>query len=189
MCFLLWTKTKLTSHVFLDSPCLFGMQCHPGSKTFEHHVKLLALFRLPVYIPGTALQYSCLENPMGRRAWYAAIHGLAESRTRLSDFPSLSVQAPLVWPKLTFPIFSDIISLHIIRPWSNLVTSGPLSLHAGPPRLYWSHEVDQECLLPLPTTFTCLHSTTFLSPAQRFPLFFKTRSNFSLLPTFIIFSL
>ena len=35
---------------------------------------------------GTPLQYSCLENPMGRGAWWAAVHGVAESRTRLSDF-------------------------------------------------------------------------------------------------------
>ena len=32
------------------------------------------------------LQYSCLENPMGRGAWWAAVHGVAKSRTRLSDF-------------------------------------------------------------------------------------------------------
>ena len=35
---------------------------------------------------GTPLQYSCLENPMGRGAWEAAVHGVAKSRTRLSDF-------------------------------------------------------------------------------------------------------
>ena len=35
---------------------------------------------------GTPLQYSCLENPMDRGAWKAAIHGFAKSRTRLSDF-------------------------------------------------------------------------------------------------------
>ena len=31
-------------------------------------------------------QYSCLENPMDRGAWWAAVHGVAKSRTRLSDF-------------------------------------------------------------------------------------------------------
>ena len=35
---------------------------------------------------GTSLQYSCLESPMDRRAWWAAVHGVAKSRTRLSDF-------------------------------------------------------------------------------------------------------
>ena len=32
------------------------------------------------------LQYSCLGNPMDGRAWEAAVHGVAKSRTRLSDF-------------------------------------------------------------------------------------------------------
>ena len=35
---------------------------------------------------GTPLQYSCLENPMDRGAWWAAVHGVARSRTRRSDF-------------------------------------------------------------------------------------------------------
>ena len=32
------------------------------------------------------LQYSCLENPMGRGAWWSTVHGVAKSRTRLRDF-------------------------------------------------------------------------------------------------------
>ena len=35
---------------------------------------------------GTPLQYSCLENPMDGGAWKAAVHGVARSRTQLSDF-------------------------------------------------------------------------------------------------------
>ena len=35
---------------------------------------------------GNPLQYSCLENPMDRGAWKAAVHGVTEGRTRLSDF-------------------------------------------------------------------------------------------------------
>ena len=35
---------------------------------------------------GTPLQYSCLENPMDGGAWKAAVHGVAEGRTQLSDF-------------------------------------------------------------------------------------------------------
>ena len=35
---------------------------------------------------GTPLQYSCLENPKDGGAWWAAVHGVAESQTRLSDF-------------------------------------------------------------------------------------------------------
>ena len=36
---------------------------------------------------GTPLQCSCLENPMEGGAWRAAVHGVAKSQTRLSDFP------------------------------------------------------------------------------------------------------
>ena len=35
---------------------------------------------------GNPLQYSCLENPMEGGAWWAAVHGVAKSRTRLSEF-------------------------------------------------------------------------------------------------------
>ena len=36
-------------------------------------------------------QYSCLENPMDRRAWSATIPGVSKSRTRLSNFTFLSL--------------------------------------------------------------------------------------------------
>ena len=38
---------------------------------------------------GNPLQYSCLENPIEGGAWWATVHGVAKSRTRLSDFTSL----------------------------------------------------------------------------------------------------
>ena len=38
---------------------------------------------------GNPLQYSCLENPMHQGAWWATVHQVAKSRTRLSDFTSL----------------------------------------------------------------------------------------------------
>ena len=34
---------------------------------------------------GNSLQYSCLENPTDRGAWWATVHRVTESRTRLSD--------------------------------------------------------------------------------------------------------
>ena len=37
-----------------------------------------------------ALQYSCLENPKDGGAWWAPVHGVAMSRTRLSDFTFFS---------------------------------------------------------------------------------------------------
>ena len=37
------------------------------------------------WAPGNPLQYSCLDNPMDGGAWWAAVHGVAKSWTRLSD--------------------------------------------------------------------------------------------------------
>ena len=39
---------------------------------------------------GNPLQYSCLENPMDRGAWWATVHGVTESRTRLERLSSSS---------------------------------------------------------------------------------------------------
>ena len=39
------------------------------------------------------LQHSCLDNPMDEGAWQAPVHGVAKSRTQLSDFTSLNVAA------------------------------------------------------------------------------------------------
>ena len=49
-------------------------------------------FHFPFSLPcigegnGTPLQYSCLESPMDEGPWWATVHGVAKSRTRLSDF-------------------------------------------------------------------------------------------------------
>ena len=65
-------------------PCLAGFT--------QQYVSLLPIIILSlVHIAdgegdGTPLQYSCLENPVGGRAWWAAVHGVAQSRTGLSDF-------------------------------------------------------------------------------------------------------
>ena len=52
--------------------------------------KWSCIFNVSIWIygegNGTPLQYSCLENPMDGAAWRAAVHGVAGSRTRLSDF-------------------------------------------------------------------------------------------------------
>ena len=39
---------------------------------------------------GTPPQYSCLENPMDGGTWWAAVHGVTKSWTRLSNFTSTS---------------------------------------------------------------------------------------------------
>ena len=43
------------------------------------------LGRSPGEGTGNPLQYSCLENPVDRGAWWTAVHGVTQSQTRLSD--------------------------------------------------------------------------------------------------------
>ena len=68
-------------------------QGFPGGsdgKASTHNVgdldSIPGLGRSPGEGNGNPLQYSCLENSMDRGAWWVAVHGVAKSRTRLSDF-------------------------------------------------------------------------------------------------------
>ena len=45
---------------------------------------------------GNPLQYSCLENSMDGEAWWAAVHGVPKSWTRLSDFTFLFNASPAI---------------------------------------------------------------------------------------------
>ena len=51
---------------------------------------------------GSPLQYSCLENSMDGGAWWATVHGVAKSRTRLSDLTFLSLSVFKVAGHLEF---------------------------------------------------------------------------------------
>ena len=45
----------------------------------------LHLFTIIAVCNGNPLQYPCLENLMDRRAWWAAVHGIAKSQAQLGD--------------------------------------------------------------------------------------------------------
>ena len=52
---------------------------------------------------GNPLQYSCLENPMDRVAWWTTVHGVAKSQTRLTQLSThdvLPVDDSLLWAEL-----------------------------------------------------------------------------------------
>ena len=70
-----------------ESACNVG---NPGS--------ILGLGRSPGEGTGNPLQYSCLENFMDRGAWWAPVHGVTKSQTRLNDW-TLS-PSPLYYSKL-----------------------------------------------------------------------------------------
>ena len=71
---------------------------HSGCTNLQFHHMYWSFFvstSLPIFVicrlliregNGTPLQYSCLENPMDGGAWKAAVHGIVEGRTWLSDF-------------------------------------------------------------------------------------------------------
>ena len=59
---------------------------NPGIKPASFASPVLAGDPQLCYYNGNPLQYSCLENPMDGGAWQAAVHGVAQSQTRLSDF-------------------------------------------------------------------------------------------------------
>ena len=84
-------KRVLNHFSSLHSPSTF-----PGSsdgKASAHNAGDLGSIpgwrRSPGEGKGNPSQYSCLENPTDQGAWWATIHGVAKSRTQLSDFTSL----------------------------------------------------------------------------------------------------
>ena len=72
--------------VFIRCTALAGSRQYISEQTY---IAVRELGRLEVVVGegnGTPLQHSCLENPMEGGAWWATVHGIAKSRTRLSDF-------------------------------------------------------------------------------------------------------
>ena len=85
----LFLKTK-QKQTHKDRKQIYGYQ---GKGSWEEKIGSVGLTYTHYYIytyigegNGTPLQGSCLENPMDGGAWWAAVHRVAKSRTRLSDF-------------------------------------------------------------------------------------------------------
>ena len=86
---------------------------------------------------GAPLQYSCLENPMDGGAWWAAVHGVTKSWTRLSDFTftfyshalekeTATHSSVLAWriPGTEEPGRLPSVGLHRVgHDWSNLAVA------------------------------------------------------------------
>ena len=63
-----------------------GSDCKASAYNAGDLGSILGSGRSPGEGNGNLLQYSCLENPMDRGAWWTTVHGVAESWTRLSNF-------------------------------------------------------------------------------------------------------
>ena len=64
---------------------LCGKESACQCKRFRRHSFHPCVEKIPGEGNGNPLQYSCLENLMDGGAWQAAVHGVAQSRIRLSD--------------------------------------------------------------------------------------------------------
>jgi len=62
-----------------------GSDSKESSCNAEDLDSIPGLGRCPGEGNGNSLQCSCMRNPMDRGAWWATVHGVAKSRTQLSD--------------------------------------------------------------------------------------------------------
>ena len=70
----------------MDSQVALEVKNLPAKARDMSDVGLISgLGRSPGEGNGYPLQYSCLENSMGRGGWWAMVHGVAKSQTRLSN--------------------------------------------------------------------------------------------------------
>ena len=93
---------------------------------------------------GNPLQYSCLENPMDRGAWWATVHRVAKSRTRLSDFTcSLSWTVGLS--------FTKEVTILINLSFSCIPSPALLQLNSSAE----IRQISSWCFFCFSLTFTC----------------------------------
>ena len=78
-------QTFMTEQIIWSS--FWGTQSSSFSETpsFQTAAFMISAFMIGER-NGTPLQYSCLENPMDGRSWWAVVHGVTKSRTWLSNF-------------------------------------------------------------------------------------------------------
>ena len=77
------TKKSLIISVFPDGSADKESACNAEDAVDKGLIP--GLGRFPGKRNGNLRQYSCLQNPMDRGAWWATVHGFAKSWTRLSD--------------------------------------------------------------------------------------------------------
>ena len=91
-----WLK-KIKSIWFTLLPVGFpgGSDSKPSACNEEDLGSIPGSGRSPGEGNGNLFQFSCLENSMDGGAWWAIVHGVTESQTRLSSFASLVLPLPL----------------------------------------------------------------------------------------------
>ena len=79
-----WGRHSTIFILYMRSLRQLTCLCHTSSKRSSWNLSPSSLLFWEGN--GTPLQYSCLENPMDGGAWWAAVHGIAKSWIRLTDF-------------------------------------------------------------------------------------------------------
>ena len=82
---------------------------------------------------GNLLQYSCLENPRDRGAWWAAAYGIAQSRTWLKWLSSSSMSTELVMSSKHLILCHPLLCHLLLLPSVWLLTSVCNPFHMGFP--------------------------------------------------------
>ena len=100
---------------------------------------------------GNPLQYSCLENPMDGGAWWAIVHGVAKSRTLVSDFTFTFKAFDYVDHNKLWKILKEMgISDHLTCLLRNLYAGQEATVRTGHGTTDWfqiGKGVDQGCIL------------------------------------------
>ena len=103
---------------------------------------------------GNTLQYSCLDNPMDRGAWWAPVHGIAKNQTRLSTHTHnlFSAQAHLITSTMRkiFCLFCFTVPEKPLLNFTHLnsiflLSNAPFK-HCGIPRILHPVSDIQHCL-------------------------------------------
>ena len=140
---------------------------------------------------GTPLQYSCLENPMDGGAWWATVHGVAKSHTRLRDFTfafhfhalekeMATHSSVLAWriPGTGEPGRLPSMGSHRVgHDWSDLAAAAALSTWSQSYRCFtssWGHNGEWDIILALQRTHILVRMTKMITSGE---FYYKKKKN------------
>ena len=110
-----WRRDRLPTPVFLGFP---GGSDHKDSTCNAGDLgSIPGLGRSPGGGHGNPLQYSCLENPMNRGAWWATVYGVTKSQIWLSDSAQHSIGETTYKHINTYIYVWKIVHRNVNRPF------------------------------------------------------------------------
>ena len=92
--------------------------CTSGNFRFTYCLKDFEYCLANMSNNDTPLQYSCLENPRDGGAWWAAVYGVAQSRTRLKWLSSSSSSSSNMWNEHSCPVVWRFFGIVFLWDWN-----------------------------------------------------------------------